>query len=190
MIWPLPIWHHVEGPASAIIIRQLTGENDKTHEDSWLVAEFRSSNLPNMMRQWHSLRHGAQTITAIQYLRRSLWPLHADEESNGTNSLNTVTSKHLGDVLQHVLTVRMGVWHIGHQKGSGCLVGLDVHGTVSCENCKEPPSSVKCGKFLVLQSVEWLIGWLVSATYPSLFSKVQNTIPSRIFSQDCGFINT
>jgi hypothetical protein len=44
------------------------------------VAEFRSSNLPNMMRQWRSLRHDAEAVTAIRYLRRSLWPLNADEE--------------------------------------------------------------------------------------------------------------
>jgi hypothetical protein len=34
----------------------------------------------------------------------------------------------------------------------------------------------------VLHGVGWLIGWLVTATYPSLFSKIQNTIPSRIQS--------
>lgn len=169
MIWPLRIWKHVEGPASAIIIRQLTGGNDKTHEDSWLMAEFRSSNLPNMYRQWRSLRHDAEAVTAIQYLRRSLWPLNADEEKQRNKQSQHSNLETPLVMFCNACILYVWDWHIGHQKGRGYLVDLDVHGTtyneegemaVSCENCNEPSSSIKYGTFLVLHDV----GWLVSAT--------------------------
>lgn len=173
MIWPLQIWKYVEGPPSAIIIRQLTGRNDKTREDSWLVAEFQSSNLPNMMREWRSLRHGAEAITAIQYLRRSLWPLNADEEkqrNKQTQHSNLETPRVMFATRDYCTYGSETYWtpegtRLFGRPGRTWHCNEEGEMAVSCENCNEPPSSIKCGKFFVLHGVgcliDWLVGWLV-----------------------------